>query len=110
MYVQPTMRKINIVQDLKDNIVAQLEAAGFLILSDSWVTDSNKNVFCIDNKKSYPVLEFKRIELTMLKPEHQRLPAACLRDGFSNWQIKTFSCIRVENQEEINPGFKLIAM
>lgn len=101
------MTKLNRIQDFQDNPLATIQATGFLIMDDFWLTKHTKAVFCLETNKTYKVIDFQYLILDVLKPEHRRVPGWALRNGGSNWETRKLSCIRTENQDELKPGFRL---
>jgi len=95
------------VQDFASNKEAMIKAPGFLILHDSWLTEHNKRLFCVETNKEYEVIAFEMIYLLLLKPEKERLPVQFLGEGMSNWFESKHSCVKVKDQDEIKAGYHL---
>lgn len=103
-----TNKVIDFADDFATRKLAQIQVPDYLILDDTWVTDMHVMVWCIETNTFHSIKEVKRFEAYVLKPKSKRISGMFLTNGASNWELKKFSCIKVEAQYQIKAGYTLV--
>jgi hypothetical protein len=110
--------KVETIIELPNNPESKVIAKGFLILNSAWVTEGDKGgcLKDVNTGRIHKILDVMIIELQVLKPLRHRLDAATLasingKGGvLSNFEMKSFACVKVSDQHLLKTGDKLSLM